>query len=165
VEEFFYNTHPFSDLTLIVQATASKIFQSYLQDNLDTIEILDVTPNETIEMLKFLYPQFECTINNDNVTVLLILSQRFELELMHSACRTFILLYLSKLEHIDLYDTVDGNKFNELIELDDGCRLSVGYILGVLTTWFREFYFSKFYLLSRYRSLWRKTIIHVFFST
>jgi hypothetical protein len=28
-----------------------------------------------IELLQFLYPQFQCTINNDNVTMLLILGK------------------------------------------------------------------------------------------
>jgi hypothetical protein len=85
VEEFFFQSHPFSDLILLVQdkelfvdksdlATGSKVFQSYFQDEtIDSIEILDVTPNEMIELLQFVYPQFHCTINNQNVTILLIL--------------------------------------------------------------------------------------------
>ncbi|CAF5055410.1 unnamed protein product, partial [Rotaria magnacalcarata] len=84
-EEFFFKSHPFSDLVLVVKdkelyvdksvlAAGSKVFQSYFQDaNIDSIEILDVTPDEMIELLQFLYPQFRCTINNDNVTILLIL--------------------------------------------------------------------------------------------
>jgi hypothetical protein len=108
-EEFFFQSHPFSDLVLLVQgisnemyskkkpifldkelyvdksvlAAGSKVFQSYFQDeNIDSIEILDVTPNEMIELLQFLYPQFHCTINNQNVTILLILGRNiFKLNL------------------------------------------------------------------------------------
>ena len=59
-----------------VLAAGSKVFESYLQDeNIDSIEVLDVTPYEMIELLQFLYPQFQCTINNDNVTILLILGR------------------------------------------------------------------------------------------
>ena len=108
VEEFFYQTHPFSDLILIIQgiltidkyvyfgsfllflyldkelyvdksvlAIGSKVFQTYFQDeNIDSIEILDVTPNEMIELLQFFYPQFQCTINNENITTLLILGKK-----------------------------------------------------------------------------------------
>ncbi len=66
-----------------VLAAGSKVFQSYFQDeNIDLIEILDVTPNEMIELLQFLYPQFRCTINNQNVTILLILGRNlFKLKL------------------------------------------------------------------------------------
>ena len=59
-----------------VLAAASKVFQSYFQDDqLDSIEILDVTVNEMMDLLQFLYPQFPCTITNDNVTSLLILGK------------------------------------------------------------------------------------------
>ena len=59
-----------------VLAAASKVFQNYFQDDqLDSIEILDVTLNEMLELLQFLYPQFPCTITNDNVTSLLILGK------------------------------------------------------------------------------------------
>ncbi|CAF0841000.1 unnamed protein product [Rotaria sordida] len=145
-EEFFFQSHPFSDLILVVQdkelyvdksvlAAGSKIFHSYFQDeNIDSIEILDVSPNEMIELLQFLYPQFRCTINNDNVTILLILAHRFELNFISSACRTFILLYLSKLEYINMYP--NGGEF---IEQDDGIRLSISSILDILCIWFREF--------------------------
>lgn len=106
LEEFFFQPHPFTDLVLIVQgrrnwdrekkkkisssacldrqfyadksvlAAASKVFQSYFQDDqLDSIEILDVTVNEMMDLLQFLYPQFPCTITNDNVTSLLILGK------------------------------------------------------------------------------------------
>lgn len=106
-EEFFFQTHPFSDLILIVQgmfyifsyevntkfqfildkdlyvdksvlAAGSKVFQSYFQDGtIDSIEVLDVSPHEMIELLQFLYPQFGCTISNDNITILLILGRKY----------------------------------------------------------------------------------------
>ncbi|CAF3396040.1 unnamed protein product [Rotaria sp. Silwood1] len=88
-EQFFFQSHPFSDLILVVQdkelyvdksvlAAGSKVFQSYFQDeNIDSIEILDVSTSEMIELLQFLYPQFRCTINNDNVTILLVLGNKF----------------------------------------------------------------------------------------
>ncbi|CAF3552778.1 unnamed protein product [Rotaria socialis] len=145
-EEFFFKSHSFSDLVLVVQdkelyvdrsvlAAGSKVFQSYFQDaNMDSIEILDVTPDEMIELLQFLYPQFRRTINNDNVTILLILAHRFELNFISSACRTFILLYLSKFEYINMYP--NGGEF---IQQDDGIRLSISSILDILCIWFREF--------------------------
>jgi hypothetical protein len=59
-----------------VLAGGSKVFQSYFEDeHIDSIEILDVSPNEMIELLQFLYPQFQCTISNQNVTILLILGR------------------------------------------------------------------------------------------
>ena len=117
-----------------VLAVGSKVFQTYFQDeNLDSIEIIDVTPNEMIELLQFLYPQFQCTISNENVTILLILSHRFELTFLASACRTFILFYLSKLKLIK----------GEFIEQDDGTRLSIFSILENLCIWFREFSFNE----------------------
>ncbi|CAF0739829.1 unnamed protein product [Adineta steineri] len=86
-EQYFLQSHPFSDLTLIVQnkqlyvdksilSSVSKVFQSYFQnDNTNSIEILDISANGMIELLQFLYPQFQCTINYENVTVLLILGR------------------------------------------------------------------------------------------
>lgn len=103
-EEFFFRTHPFSDLVLLVEgktvetkrnetsnffhldkelfvdksvlAAGSKVFRSYFDDeNVDTIELLDVSPEDLIELLRFVYPQFECSINNENVTILLILGR------------------------------------------------------------------------------------------
>jgi len=141
-EEFFFHSHPFNDLILIIQdkqlyvdksilAASSKVFQSYFQDeNIDSIEILDITPNEMIELLQFLYPQFQCTINNQNVTILLILAHRFELNFISSACRTFILVYLSKFKSINMYE-----------QEKDGIRLSILSILEILCIWFREFLF------------------------
>ncbi|CAM4760830.1 unnamed protein product [Rotaria magnacalcarata] len=122
-EEFFFKSHPFSDLVLVVKDA-----------NIDSIEILDVTPDEMIELLQFLYPQLRCTINNDNVTILLILAHRFELNFISSACRTFILLYLSKFEYINMHP--NGGEF---IQQDDGIRLSISSILDILCIWFREF--------------------------
>ncbi|UJR21097.1 hypothetical protein I4U23_024197 [Adineta vaga] len=151
VEEFFFQSHPFSDLTLLVQdkelhvdksvlAVGSKVFQSYLQDEtIESIEILDISANEMIELLQFLYPQFRCTINNQNVTILLILAYRFEIEFVSSACRTFLLFYLSKLEFVNKYSS-DGS---ELIKQDDGTYLSMSSILDVLCIWFREFFYAN----------------------
>jgi hypothetical protein len=141
-EEFFFHSHPFNDLILVVQdkqlyvdksvlAASSKVFQSYFQnENIDSIEILDITPNEMIELLQFLYPQFQCTINNQNITILLILANRFELNFISSACRTFILVYLSKFKSINMYE-----------QEEDGIRLSILSILEILCIWFREFLF------------------------
>jgi len=130
---FFLDKQLYVDKSVL--AAGSKVFQSYFQDeNIDSIEILDITPNEMIELLQFLYPQFQCTINNQNVTILLILAHRFELNFISSACRTFILVYLSKLKSINMYT-------NKLIEQDDGTRLSISSILEILCIWFREFLF------------------------
>jgi len=64
-----------------VLAAGSKIFGSYFQDtHLDSIELLDVTADEMIELLQFLYPQFRCTIHNENVTILLILGKIFSFD-------------------------------------------------------------------------------------
>jgi hypothetical protein len=61
-----------------VLAAGSKVFQSYFQDeHVQTIEILDVSPDEMMELLRFLYPQFQCTIHQQNVTILLILGKNF----------------------------------------------------------------------------------------
>ncbi|CAF0945295.1 unnamed protein product [Adineta ricciae] len=145
-EQFFVQAHPFSDLTLFVQdrelyvdksvlAVGSKVFRTYLQDTtIDSIEILDVSADDMIELLRFLYPQYHCTINNHNVTILLILANRFEIDFVTSACRTFILVYLSKLEL---------SCANELIEQDDGTRLPISSILEILCIWFREFFYMN----------------------
>lgn len=61
-----------------VLAAGSKVFQTYFQDEqLDSIEILDVALNDMIEFLQFLYPQFSCTITNENVSSLLILGKHW----------------------------------------------------------------------------------------
>ena len=180
-DDFFFQPHPFSDLTMLVQgrfnaretrdldrsicdpgrelfvdksilSASSKVFRSYFHDeNVDTIEILDVAPNEMIELLQFLYPQFQCTINNQNVTLLLILGRtrvmplhrtrhprllahRFEFDFISLACRSFILLYLSKLESIG-----EPGQGAELMEQEDGSRLLIGSMLDELCVWFREF--------------------------
>lgn len=71
---FFLDKELYVDKSVL--AAGSKIFHSYFQDeNLDSIEILDVTSNEMIELLQFLYPQFHCTIHNQNITILLILGR------------------------------------------------------------------------------------------
>ncbi|CAF0968664.1 unnamed protein product [Adineta steineri] len=146
-EEFFFQSHPFSDLILLVQdkqlyvdksvlAIGSKVFHKYIQDEtINSIEIIDVSPNEMIELLRFLYPQFHCTINNQNVTILLILAYRFEIDFLSSACRTFILFYLSKIEIINMYK----NRNNKLIKQEDGTCLSISSIIDILCIWFREF--------------------------
>ena len=103
-EDYFFRSHPFSDLVLLIDgketrgdetrqnetkfsekelfvdksvlSAGSKVFQSYLMDeNIDTIELLDVSAEEMLELLRFVYPQFECTITNDNVTILLVLGR------------------------------------------------------------------------------------------
>ena len=104
-EQFFFQSHSFSDLTLNVQgtlknlilkfflenkfrldrelyvdksvlSTVSKVFQSYFHDeNINSIDIVDISSNEMMELLQFLYPQFQCTINYQNVTVLLMLGR------------------------------------------------------------------------------------------
>ena len=59
-----------------VLAVGSKVFRTYLQDTtIDSIEILDISATDMIELLRFLYPQYPCTINNHNVTILLILGR------------------------------------------------------------------------------------------
>ncbi|CAF3552798.1 unnamed protein product [Rotaria socialis] len=63
-----------------------------------------------------------------------MLAHRFELNFISSACRTFILLYLSKFEYINMYP--NGGEF---IQQDDGIRLSISSILDILCIWFREF--------------------------
>ena len=74
IEEHISDKELYVDKSVL--AASSKVFQSYFQDDkIDSIEILDVTPNEMIELLQFLYPQFHCTINNENVTILLILGK------------------------------------------------------------------------------------------
>ena len=133
-----------------VLAAGSKVFRSYFQENqLDSIEIVDVTLNDMIEFLQFLYPQFPCTINNENITSLLILGKdlstghppihssvpsahRFEFDLLSSACRTFIHLYVSQLK------SLDGN----LIEQKDGTRISTEILIEILSIWYREFLFD-----------------------
>ena len=107
-----------------------------------------------IELLQFLYPQFQCTISNQNVTILLILGRirfepldqtrrlhllahRFEFDFISLACRSFILLYLSKLEYIS-----ERRHGAELMEQEDGSRLLIGSMLDELCIWFREFALS-----------------------
>jgi hypothetical protein len=59
-----------------VLSTVSKVFQSYFHnENINSIDIVDVSSNDMIELLQFLYPQFQCTINYENVTILLILGR------------------------------------------------------------------------------------------
>ncbi|CAF0869547.1 unnamed protein product [Adineta steineri] len=146
-EQYFLQSHPFSDLTLIVQnkrlyvdksilSSVSKVFQSYFQnENTNSIEILDISSNDMIELLQFLYPQFQCTINYENVTVLLILgrslTQRFDIYFISQSCRSFILFYLSKFNYIHM----------NLIEQENGSRLKISTILDNLLIWFREFFY------------------------
>lgn len=111
-----------------------------------------------IELLRFLYPQFQCTIHQQNVTILLILGKnlfdcvdpatiiqlsllrlsflahRFEFQFIASACRSFILLYLSKLRCVTIHQ-----HSRELIEQDDGTRVLLSSMLDVFCIWFREF--------------------------
>lgn len=124
------------------------MFQSYLVDeNIDTIELLDVSAEEMIELLRFVYPQFECTITKENVTILLVLgrfssrpsrrnanalrvsAQRFELQFLVSACRTFLLLFLSKLRFVN----------DDLLEQEDGTRVLISSLLDTFFIWFKEF--------------------------
>ena len=57
-------------------SSLSKVFQLYFQDkDVHSLEVIDVTPNDMIELLQFLYPQFQCTIHQQNVTTLLILGK------------------------------------------------------------------------------------------
>ncbi|CAF0798612.1 unnamed protein product [Rotaria sordida] len=149
-EEFFYQLHPFSDLILIVEgkefyvdksvlSSVSKVFQLYFQDeNINSIEIVDVLSNDMIELLQFLYPQFQCTITYQNVTGLLILARRFEINFILTACRTFILLYISKFNCIH----TDSNGIN-LIEQENGLRLTISSILDILCIWYREFFYMN----------------------
>ncbi|CAF2578547.1 unnamed protein product [Rotaria sp. Silwood2] len=149
-EEFFLQSHPFSDLILIVEekefyvdksvlCSVSKVFQLYFQDeNTNSIEIVDVSSNDMIELLQFLYPQFQCTITFQNVTGLLILARRFEINFISTACRTFILLYISKFNYIHTY----SNGIN-LIEQENGLRLTISYILDILCIWYREFFYMN----------------------
>jgi hypothetical protein len=59
-----------------VLTVASRVFQNYFRDEaVDSIEILDVSAAEMMELLRFLYPQFRCTIDNQNVTILFILGK------------------------------------------------------------------------------------------
>jgi len=60
-----------------------------------------------------------------------ILGHRFGIDFISSACRTFILFYLSKLEFINMYPNV--------IKQEDGTCLLVSSILDILCSWFREF--------------------------
>ncbi len=53
-----------------------------------------------------------------------------------STCRTFIIFYLSKLKLINISK-------GELIEQEDGIRLSIFSILENLCIWFREFSFNE----------------------
>ena len=59
-----------------VLCSVSKVFQLYFQDkDIHLLEIIDVTLNDMIELLQFLYPQFQCTIHQQNITILLILGR------------------------------------------------------------------------------------------
>ncbi|CAF3541115.1 unnamed protein product [Rotaria sp. Silwood1] len=149
-EEFFFQLHPFSDLILIVEgqefyvdksvlSSVSKVFQLYFQEeNINSIEIVDVSSNDMIELLQFLYPQFQCTITYQNVTGLLILARRFEINFILTACRAFILLYISKFNYVH----TDSNGIN-LIEQENGLRITISSILDILCIWYREFYYMN----------------------
>ncbi|CAF1391134.1 unnamed protein product [Rotaria magnacalcarata] len=149
-EEFFLQLHPFSDFILIVEgkeifvdksvlSSVSKIFQLYFQDqNISSMEIVDVSSHDMIELLQFLYPQFQCTMTYQNVTDLLILAHRFEIHFILTACHTFILLYLSKFNYIPTY----SNGIN-LIEQENGLRLAISSIIDTLCIWFREFFYMN----------------------
>ncbi|CAF3406456.1 unnamed protein product [Rotaria socialis] len=149
-EEFFLQLHPFSDFILIVEgkeifvdksvlSSVSKIFQLYFQDqNISSMEIVDVSSHDMIELLQFLYPQFQCTMTYQNVTDLLILAHRFEIHFILTACHTFILLYLSKFNYISTY----SNGIN-LIEQENGLRLAISSIIDTLCIWFREFFYMN----------------------
>ncbi|CAF4803534.1 unnamed protein product [Rotaria socialis] len=149
-EEYFLQLHPFSDFILIVEgkeifvdksvlSSVSKIFQLYFQDqNISSMEIVDVSSHDMIELLQFLYPQFQCTMTYQNVTDLLILAHRFEIHFILTACHTFILLYLSKFNYISTY----SNGIN-LIEQENGLRLAISSIIDTLCIWFREFFYMN----------------------
>ncbi|CAF3690980.1 unnamed protein product [Rotaria socialis] len=122
-----------------VLSSVSKIFQLYFQDqNISSMEIVDVSSHDMIELLQFLYPQFQCTMTYQNVTDLLILAHRFEIHFILTACHTFILLYLSKFNYISTY----SNGIN-LIEQENGLRLAISSIIDTLCIWFREFFYMN----------------------
>jgi hypothetical protein len=63
-----------------------------------------------------------------------LLAHRFDYQFISSACRSFICLYLSKLRGQSVYPYT-----NELVEQDDGTRISIMSILDMLCIWYREF--------------------------
>ena len=62
-------------------------------------------------------------------------AHRFEIHFISTACRAFILLYLSKFDYIRTH----SNTNNDLIQQEDGSRLTISSILDSLCIWFSEF--------------------------
>lgn len=66
------------------------------------------------------------------------LARRFKIYYIANACRTFILLYISTINYISTHSNdVD------LIEHNNGLRVTISSVLDNLCIWYREFFYMN----------------------
>ncbi|CAF4005403.1 unnamed protein product, partial [Rotaria magnacalcarata] len=152
-EHYYFNTpNEFSDVKIsfknekemilyankAILSEASPIIKAFLAIEPDSTFIIDeddeqpiVTSIDVIDLLKFIYPQFTVKINDQNITGLIHLSEKYLIDTLRNECKKYVSTWLHDLE----LTTFDDKKeyVPRHILYKDGTRKHIASEIGVHT--------------------------------
>ncbi|CAF4440072.1 unnamed protein product [Rotaria socialis] len=127
-----------------ILSEASPIIKAFLAIEPDSTFIIDeddeqliATSIDVIDLLKFIYPQFTVKINDQNITGLIHLSEKYLIDTLRNECKKYVSTWLHDLE----LTTFDDKKeyVPRHILYKDGTRKHIASEIDTLCAWYHEY--------------------------
>ncbi|UJR27900.1 hypothetical protein I4U23_009162 [Adineta vaga] len=174
VYDYFLHERPFTNIKINLQeqliwcdkallAAASPILcEELLKLNTkdDCLTFNDISLDEFLLMLEFIYPVFNPEINQQNISILVKLSHRFQFDVLKHACQLYVMKYLNTIRHVlgkcqnseaegdsfvnnHIANENDSLKERDLIEFYDGTCLDAYDIVFNLCLWLKTYFYDN----------------------